>query len=151
MVPVAASPIGIQCRSSHLHRSGDLYFTRKISCHQPVQLDVTQHTVQEHQPLSKSGLCATSSSTKAERWINNGNYFKTNWKQKAQPSSVTVRQKGKPQKEEISAFNILSTPVSSPRQIFFYLSCSSKSSLKNSYFQDSLFYISWTTYARGCS
>lgn len=27
----------------------------------------------------------------SEWWINNGNYFKTNWKQKAQPSSATKR------------------------------------------------------------
>lgn len=54
----------------------------------------------------------------SERWINNGNYFKTNWNQKVQPSSVTARQKGKPQKEEISALNIVGTPVSSSRQIF---------------------------------
>lgn len=67
----------------------------------------------------------------SERRINNSNYFKPNWKQKAQPSSATARQKGKPQKEEIAALYVLSTLVSSSRQIFFYLSCSPKSSTKN--------------------
>lgn len=68
----------------------------------------------------------------SERRINNSNYFKTNWKQKAQPSSVTARQKRKPQKEEIAVLCVLSTLVSSSRQMFFYLSCSPKSSSKNS-------------------
>lgn len=78
----------------------------------------------------------------AERQINNGNYFKTNWKQKAQPSSATARQKGKPQKEEIAALSVLSTLVSSSRQILIYLSCSPKSSSKNSQFRDIFFYLS---------
>jgi len=45
MVSDTVSPIGIQRVSSHLHHSNDLYFTRRISRHQPVQLDVTQHAV----------------------------------------------------------------------------------------------------------
>lgn len=67
--------------------------------------------------------------TPAARRINNGNYFQTNWNQKAQPGSLAARQQGKPQKEEISAPNISGTLLSPFRQMFFYLSCSPK--LKN--------------------
>lgn len=143
MVSVPASPIGIQSSSSHLHHLGDLSFTGKISCHQPVQSDVTQHAVPEQNRQAREGSVGPNHLQRlAERQINNGNYFKTNWKQKAQPSSATARQKGKPQKEEIAALSVLSTLVSSSRQILIYLSCSPKSSSKNSQFRDIFFYLS---------
>lgn len=80
---------------------------RSIRCH-------TARCVRTPTAKAEEGSVEPIHLQNAVSQINNGNYFHANWNQKAQPSSATARQRGKPQEEEISAPNISDTLVYLP-------------------------------------